>query len=138
MADILKDQNNTLCYMDDILIYSKNKKELEKHLEETMKKLDAAGIKLNASKCVYRQTATDSLGFKINKDGVKPCDEKVKAILALPEPTNITELRRMLGMVNYLGRYIPNISDITHPMSELLEKDKSWGPVQSQAFKKIK
>ncbi|GFO48005.1 transposon tf2-1 polyprotein [Plakobranchus ocellatus] len=43
-------------------------------------------------------------------------------------------------MLNYLGRCIPNLLDITHPLSELLEKDKfwAWGPVQSQAFKKIK
>ncbi|GFR84159.1 Pol polyprotein [Elysia marginata] len=140
MTDILKHGNNTLCYMDDILIHSKNSKEHEKNIEETLKKLKAAGVRLNDSKCLYRQKEIDFLGFKINKDGVKPSDEKVTAILALPEPTSITELRRTLGMVNYLGRYLPNLSNITHPMSELLEKDKAWvwGPRQSEALQEIK
>ncbi|GFR95782.1 Gag-pol polyprotein [Elysia marginata] len=68
--------------MDDILIYSKNRKEHEKHLEETTKKLNAAGVKLNDIKCVYRQKEIDFLGSQITKDGVKPSAEKIKAILA--------------------------------------------------------
>ena len=58
----------------------------------------------------------------------------------MPDPQNVTELRRLLGMINFLGRYIPNLSTTLRPTTELLESDKtwSWGESQSAAFTKIK
>ena len=44
----------------------------------------------------------------------------------MPDPENLTELKRILGMVNFLGRFIPNLSSTLRPMTELLQKDKEW------------
>ena len=59
----------------------------------------------------------------IGKDGVKPNPERVEAIASLPPPKNITELRRYIGMINYLGRFIPSLSSIIKPMTDLLKDD---------------
>ncbi|GFS12541.1 Pol polyprotein [Elysia marginata] len=122
MTDILKHGNNTHCYMDDILIHSKNSKEHEKNIEETLKKLKAAGVKLNDSKCLYKQKEIDFLGFKMVLSRVMKKSQ-------LSEPTSITELRRTLGMVNYLARYLPNLSKFfnTYRKSVVSSDASSYG-----------
>ena len=52
----------------------------------------------------------------MTRDGVKADPEKVQAVTDMPTPINATELQRMLGMVTYLGRYIPNMSARTAPL----------------------
>ena len=91
-------------------------------------------------KTELRKSEVEFLGHLINKDGVQPDPAKVFAIKNMPDPQNVTELRRILGMINFLGRYIPNLSTTLRPMTELLESDKtwSWGESQSVAFTKIK
>ena len=58
----------------------------------------------------------------------------------MPDPTVVAELRRFLGMVNYLGRYLQNLSSVLQPVTELLEKDRAWtwGPPQVSAVARVK
>ena len=106
-------------------MFSENEEVHEKHLKNTMEKLNSAGIKLNKEKCQFRQQEIDFWGFVINKDGVKADPRKTEAILEMLG-TNVAELRRFLGMVNYLGRYLQNLSSVLQPVTELLEKDRAW------------
>ena len=140
MESILQNQSNVLCYIDDILVHSANDEEHEKHLQEVFSKVMKAGLKLNRSKCEMRKKEVEFLGYLISKDGIKPDPKKIEAILKMPEPTNTTELRRILGMVNFLGKYIPHLSSVLRPMTELLEKEKAWiwGPPQAKAFADVK
>ena len=64
----------------------------------------------------------------------------MKAITALQTPTNAPELCKLTGMINYLGRFIPNLATVMHPMTELLKSDtaSTWGPPQETAFTKVK
>ena len=75
----------------------------KKHLKNTMEKL-------NKDKCQFCQQEMDFWGFVINKDGVKADPRKTKEILEMPDPTDVAESRHFLGMVNYLGRYLLNLS----------------------------
>ena len=63
------------------------------------------------------------LGHNISADGIKPDYRKVTAIRNMPEPTNKQELQRFLGMINYLGKFIPNLAQKTTPLRNLLKKD---------------
>ena len=119
-------EEHAVCFFDDILVFSENEEVHDKHLKNTMEKLNNAGIKLNKEKCQFRQQEIDFLGFVINKDGVKADPRKTEAILEMLYPTNVAELRRFLGMVNYLGRYLQNLSSVLQPVTELLEKDRAW------------
>ena len=136
VEEIIAGEEHAMCLFDDILVLSENEEVHEKHLKNTMEKLNSAGIKLNKEKCQFRQQEIDFLGFVINKDGVKADPRKTEAILEMPDPTDVAELRRFLGMVNYLGRYLQNLQ----PVTELLEKDRAWtwGPPQISAVAKAK
>ena len=140
MEEILAGEENVVCYFDDILIYSKDHSSHDEHLDKVMKKLESVHLKLNDQKTELRKSEVEFLGHLINKDGVQPDPAKVSAIKNMPDQQNVTELRRILGMINFLGRYIPNLSTTLRPMTELLESDKtwSWEESQSAAFTKIK
>lgn len=87
-----------------------------------------------------RERELNFLGHRISGDGISPHPDRGTAITALETPQNQTELRRLLGMVNFLGRYLPHISSVLHPLNDLLRADVAWlwGPEQDEAFTKVK
>ncbi|NRA93585.1 MAG: reverse transcriptase family protein [Psychroserpens sp.] len=92
MTEILQN-SPAICYIDDTLIYSKDESSHDKHIQETLNKLRKAGIKLNKEKCEFRKEEIKFLGYVINKEGIKPDVDKVKAIQALAEPTDVSGLK---------------------------------------------
>lgn len=92
METILADHDHVICYYDDILVFSDNEKDHEQHMDEVTKKMKEARFKLNAKKCELRQQEIEFLGYRINKDGVRPDPSKIEAIQKMAEPTNVTEL----------------------------------------------
>ena len=65
---------------------------------------------------------------------------KVQAVRDLAAPTGVAELRRALGMINYLGRYIPDLSTVLQPLNKLLGSDIewTWDVAQVEAYRKVK
>uniref|UniRef100_A0A3Q1FUD2 Reverse transcriptase/retrotransposon-derived protein RNase H-like domain-containing protein n=1 Tax=Acanthochromis polyacanthus TaxID=80966 RepID=A0A3Q1FUD2_9TELE len=102
--------------------------------------LKEAGLKLNHEKCLLRQQQLNYLGHCIDEHGIRPDKAKVKAVTELEAPKNISDLRRILGMIHYLGRYLPNLSELTKPLNDLLKSDVTWTWDTSQevAFSKVK
>lgn len=126
--------------MDDILVYGTTMEEHDARLDKVMRHIESAGLKLNKEKCSLRQSQLRFLGHLIDHTGVRPDPEKVEAISQLPPPQNVQELKRVLGMVNYLGKYIPSLATVGQPLYDL-QKSKNawtWGPSQQLAFKDIK
>lgn len=138
MSKLLTGINNAEASMDDILIYAKSPEELEQTTTEVI--LQAAGLTLNKEKCEFGVKKIKFLGHMLSANGVEADPEKVSTINKLREPENKTELQRLLGMVTYLAKFIPNLSEITHPLRKLLEKESEWvwTNQQSDAFAKIK
>lgn len=66
--------------------------------------------------------------------------ERRKAFQELPAPKNLTELRRIIGMVKYLDKVLPNLPETIQPMTELLKKDNvfAWDNPQENSFKRVK
>ncbi|KAL6477056.1 hypothetical protein MHYP_G00155550 [Metynnis hypsauchen] len=114
--------------------------EHDERLQRVLERLESAGLKLNAEKCVLRQRKLHFLGQVIDADGVRPDPAKVSAINNLSPPENVQELKRVLGLVNYLGKYIPNLATVGQPLYELLKSNSvlTWGPAQMSAFQQIK
>ena len=75
------------------------------------------------------------LGHKFTPDGVVADHEKVEAITKLPRPTSVPLLRQILGMVHYLGAYLPELHVVTRPLNDLLKEDAVY---QENAFNKLK
>ncbi|KAK9537909.1 hypothetical protein VZT92_005484 [Zoarces viviparus] len=140
MTELLQDQEGLAVYMDDILIYSDSEEVHEVRLQKTLDTLEKAGLKLNHDKCLLRQRRLNYLGHCIDEHGIRPGEAKVKAVTQLEPPNNVTDLRRILGMIHYLGRYLPNLSDVTKPLNDLLKSGVTWAwsAVQEEAFKKVK
>ncbi|KAI4889236.1 hypothetical protein NFI96_019823 [Prochilodus magdalenae] len=112
----------------------------DQRLKRVMETIRAAGLRLNRDKCRLSRPELNFLGQVVTKDGIAPNQERVKAITAMEPPQNVSELRRLLGMVNYIGRYLPNLSTVLQPLNELLksERDWCWGPQQDRAFTEVK
>ena len=108
---------------DDILISADNKEEHDRRVHEVLSKVRDSGLKLNKSKCAFGVTELKFVGQVISERGIEPDPEKVSRIVDMPLPINKKELQRFLGMVSHLGKFLPNLSDVSAPLRKLLEKD---------------
>ena len=126
MSRILSGLAGVVCQMDDVLIFGCNRAEHDARLEAVLTRIKAAGITLNRDKCAFGQEKLQFLGHVIDRNGISADPSKVTAIAKMKSPENILELRRFLGMVNQLGKFIPNLATITQPLRELLSKKSSW------------
>lgn len=140
MSEILQGIDGVICYFDDILCHTKTMEEHDTLLTRVHQRLVEVGLQLNQTKCEYKKKEITFLGHIINEQGVRPDQSKIDAIKSLSVPEDVAELRRYLGMVNYLGRYLPHLSTILKPLNALLSKDTAWiwGPEQTKAFLKVK
>lgn len=140
MNNVLKDHKGTAAFMDEIIIYGETPEVRDQRLNKVLQTLKAAGLKLNEEKYKLRQTQICFLGYIVDRHVVRPDVEKVEAIRNVQLPQNITELKQVMDMVHYLGRYLPNLADITRHLNDLLRADKAWlwSPAQEQAFIKVK
>jgi len=113
-------------YFDDVLICANSRDE---HDQIMMKVLDRArrlNIKFNPKKVQFAVKQVKYLGFIFNKQGVIPDPERIKTIKELSAPTNKKQLQYFVDMINYLRAFIPNLSEIITPFSELLKKNILW------------
>lgn len=83
-------------------------------------------MKLNRDKCKIRMSEISYIGHVLSKDGLKPDKDKVRALQEMPAPENKAALMRFIGLLQYLHRFIPNLSDVSAPMRKLLEGDVQW------------
>ena len=108
---------------DDIIVWGKDKHEHDKRLQEVLDRIYKSGIRLNKDKCVIGKDELIFLGHKITKDGIMPDPRKISAISNLKLPSDKAGVQRILGMINYVGKFIPHLSDITKPFRGLIDKD---------------
>ena len=120
MNEILADTEGAVCLIDDILVYGKSQLEHDQHLLAVLKKLSEAGLTLNKEKCVFNMTIIKFLRQLLDSTGLKADPDKILAIQGLKPPTNVSELRQFLGMVNQLSKFALNLADTTKPLRELL------------------
>eukprot|EP00112_Aurelia_sp_Birch-Aquarium-sp1_P023107 Seg6752.3 transcript_id=Seg6752.3/GoldUCD/mRNA.D3Y31 product="Retrovirus-related Pol polyprotein from transposon 17.6" protein_id=Seg6752.3/GoldUCD/D3Y31 len=127
---------------DDIIVWGNTREELHQSLKEVLYRVQKSGVKLNLSKCKFEVTEVSYLGHNLSEAGVKPDPNKIAAIVKMPEPepTNKTELQRFLGMINYLGKLLPNLASVSAPLRSLLENDIEWvfDKPQRNSFNELK
>ena len=126
--------------MDDILVFGDTYEQHDQRLEAVLKRIEDNGVTLNIEKCEFAKEKIQFLGHLIGKDGIEADPSKVEAITQMEAPTNISELRRFLGMVNQMGKYLPNLAQTSKPLRDLLSKDTAWmwDSAQKDAFETIK
>ena len=126
--------------IDDILVWGRTIEEHDKRLEAALDRAKRIGMTLNPDKCKFRVTEVTYLGHKLTATGVRPDPSKVDAVLNMPPPSDKSGVQRLLGMVNYLAKFIPGMSEITAPLREILKKNVPWHWTNKHqiAFEKIK
>jgi hypothetical protein len=126
--------------IDDILVWERTIEEHDQRLKATLDRTKLIGMTLNPDKCKLRVTEVTYLGHKLTGEGVPPDQSKVEAIINMPAPQDKAGVQRLLGMVNYLAKFIPGMSEITAPLRELLKKNVHWHWTEKhqEAFEKIK
>lgn len=126
MNKIFQGIDNVIIYIDDILIFGKDKSEHDKALEQVLNTARKAGLKFNKTKTNLYQKEIKFMGHRFTEKGQKPDDEKIAAIVNMARPESVGDLQRFLGMVNYLGAYIKNLASNTIHLRELLKKEILW------------
>lgn len=128
-----------LVFLDDILVYSRDEREHQKHLKMVLHILKEHSFYANEKKCAFAQTEVAYLGHVISKDGVSADPEKIAAMKYWSEPKNVTALRGFLGLTGYYRRFVASYGKIARPLTELLKKEGvCWSAAAGQAFLRLK
>ncbi|UYV63703.1 K02A2.6-like [Cordylochernes scorpioides] len=140
MSNLLESQSGVNCHMDDIVIWGATQEEHDERLRCVLRKLQDSGLALNKEKCIFSVKEIKFLGHLITERGVLPDPNEVQTIREFPSPSSISEVRRFLGMVNFTGKFIQDLSTFLYPLNQLLVKrnDWRWDSAQEEAFEKVK
>ena len=97
-------------------------------------------VKLNIEKLTLREKEVPFIGYVATDQGLCVDPAKVRAITDMPAPTDKAGVQRLLGLAQYLSKFLPRLSDITKPLRELTQNDIQWfwGENQQDSFYKTK
>lgn len=126
MDQILKDVPGCACYIDDVILKATSKEEMYAQLEKVFRLFSKHNIKVNIEKCKFFMPEVKYLGFVISERGIKPGNDLLKSIEEAPEPTDRTELRSYLGLLNFYNEYIPHASAKLAPLYDLTKTNAEW------------
>ena len=126
MESLFQGFKGVAIYLDDILVTGSTVENHLANLDKVLSIMATAGLKLNKAKCEFLLPKVEYLGHMIDGNGIHPTKRKVKAIQEAPQPHNVTELRSFLGIINYYGKFLPNLSTKLAPLYQLLKRDVKW------------
>jgi len=111
-----------------------------KNLDTVFQRLKSYGFLVNKIKCELFQDRIEYCGHEIDVQGLHKTASKVKAVLNCKQPTNVTELRSFLGLINYYHHFLPNLASTLHPLYKLMRSDTTfkWSEQCQKAFEKVK
>lgn len=126
--------------MDDIFIWGADEEQHDKRLRQLLDRIRSINLKLNKNKCKIGMIEILYIGHILSAEGLKPDQGQVRAIVDMPQPHDKATLMRFMGMVQYLSKFIPNLSDVSAPLRKLLEGDVEWHweTLQQQSFEHLK
>lgn len=117
-------------YLDDIIVAGANEAEHDRRLRQVLQRIAEFGFRVKKEKCEWKEPRVKYLGFILDADGLHANPQKTQAVTSMPPPKNLAQLRSFLGMVNYYGKFLPNMSDRLAPLYQLLKKDGNDKPVK--------
>ena len=127
-------------YLDDIIIFSPDFSTHLTHLTIVLEALLKANLRINVDKCNFCQKELKYLGHVVGDKGIHTDPDKVAAITQMATPTDVTAIRRFLGMVSYYRRFIENCSALCVPLTELTMKGQKfeWTDQRQKSFELLK
>lgn len=140
MDNMLKRIPGVTCYLNDFIVTDKTQEEHLGSLEEVFKGFAERGVHIKREKCAFFQDQLQYLGHAISPEGIHASDEKVAAIVSAPVPVDGHHLKALLQVVNYYGKFVPQLATVVAPLYRLLRQGVQWSWDQEckEAFEKVK
>ena len=128
-----------LIFLDDVLVFSRNVEEHEKHMRLVFHALHQANLKLKPKKCRLFQESVTYLGYKLSPEGIAPDENKLVAVRDWKRPENATEVRSFIGFCSYYRRFIKDCAGIAKPLHQITKKNSrfTWNPECHNPFEKL-
>ena len=123
--DGLRD-NICIPYLDDIIVFSHSFEEHVEYLRQVLQRLQSHGVKLKPRKCKLFQREVHYLGRIVSKEGYRPDPSNLEAVLKLKDsqPQTVGDIRKLLGLLGYYRRYIPNFARTAKPLFDLTKRPR--------------
>jgi len=143
MNEILRDLINkgkVAAFVDDMLVETETEEGHDEIVEEILRRLEENDLYVKLEKCVWKVRKIRFLGVVIGSNGIEMEEEKIDGVLSWPEPKNVKDVRKFLGLTNYYRRFIKDFTRVARPINMLTRKDIKWqwGVEQQKAFDELK
>ena len=127
-------------FLDDILIFSKNKWEHLEHVRKVLLKLREYKLYAKEKKCEFMKKGVEYLGYRVSERGLEVCQDKIDKVMNWPIPTCPKEVRSFVGIASFYRRFVRDFSKIARPLTDLTRKETEfvWGSAQEKAFETLK
>jgi len=129
MNEILRDLINkgkVVAFVDNVLVGTETEEGHDEIVEEILKRLEENDLYIKPEKCVWKARKVGFLGVVIGPDDIEMEKEKIEGVLSWPQPKNMKDIRKFLGLANYYRRFIKNFARVARPMNMLMRKDEKW------------
>ena len=123
-----------------MVIFGVDQEDHDANLINLLNVCQKEGLVLNSKKLELRRERVTFFGAEYSAQGMHPDPKKVQGITEMTAPTDKQQLQSFLGMVNYMGTFIPNLSHHTEPLRAMLKKDNvfHWDDQQTRSFQQVK
>ena len=143
MNEILRDlinEGKVAAFVDDVLVGTKTEEGHNKIVEEILRRLEENDLYVKLEKCVWKVRKIGFLGVIIGPNGIEIEAEKVDRVLSWPQPKNVKDVRKFLGLANYYRRFIKDFARVARPINVLMWKDEKWQweEAQQKTFDELK
>lgn len=126
MTTILAGIPGVAVFLDDIVVHAPDVQTHNDRLSRVASALMAHNLTLNGEKCTFAASAIDFVGYRLTSRGIAPLQSNIEAIHRIPEPTSTSQVASFLGMTAYYLRFLPQYSQTTAPLRQLLKKEEPW------------
>ncbi|XP_064476830.1 uncharacterized protein K02A2.6-like [Ornithodoros turicata] len=140
MANIFEGLLGVRVYIDDILVWGKTQQEHNERLRAVLIRAQEQHLTLNLEKCNFSRTEVEFLGDVISSEGIRPSPQLISSVQEFSHPTDKKQLHRFLGLINYFGKYIPDLATKTEQLRALLREDSifEWSPATQKEWSHLK
>jgi len=129
MNEILRDlinEGKVVAFVDDVLVGTETEEEHDEVVEEILRRLEENDLYIKPEKCAWKVRKIGFLGVVIGPNGIEMEEGKVDRVLSWPEPKNVKDVRKFLGLANYYRRFIKDFAQVARPINMLMRKDVKW------------
>jgi len=127
--EILRDlinEGKVAVFVDDVLVGTETEEGHDEIVEEILRRLKENDLYIKPEKCIWKVRKIGFLGVVIGPKGIEMEEEKVDRVLSWPEPKNVKDIRKFLGLTNYYRRFIKDFAQVARSINILTRKDVKW------------